>query len=285
LRYPLVGAKTVLITGCSSGIGLASARYLQARGWLVLPTARSSEDLEALRSGGFDPISLDLVDARSVAEAARMALEHGGGRLGGLVNNAGYAQFGAVEDLSREALRRQFETNVLGMQELTNLLIPAFRAQGFGRIVNVSSVYGRISAPLVGAYCASKYAMEALSDAMRIELRGSGVALSIIEPGPIVTEFRRNAASQSAEHLDMEGGGRFGRRYAKSFRRAQETGDKPKPFSAPPEAVARRILHALTSKRPRRRYRVTLPAYVVAVMRRVAPDALLDALLAKSARP
>jgi NAD(P)-dependent dehydrogenase (short-subunit alcohol dehydrogenase family) len=281
----LVSAKTVLITGCSSGIGLASAHYLRVRGWQVLPTARRGEDLEMLRSEGFDPIPLDLVDARSVAEAARMALEQGDGRLGGLVNNAGYAQFGAVEDLSREALLRQFETNVLGMQELTNLLIPAFREQGFGRIVNVSSVYGRISAPLVGAYCASKYAMEALSDAMRIELRGSGVAVSIVEPGPIVTEFRRNAASQSADHLDLEGEGRFGKKYARSFRRAQETGDKPKPFSAPPEAVARRILHALTSKHPRRRYCVTLPAYVVAAMRRVAPDALLDALLAKSARP
>jgi short-subunit dehydrogenase len=274
----------VLITGCSSGIGLASAHCLQARGWHVLPTARRADDLERLRSDGFDPIPLDLVDSQSVAEAVKMALERCGGKLGGLVNNAGYAQFGAVEDLGREALRRQFETNVFGMQELTNLLIPTFRQQGLGRIVNVSSAYGRISAPLVGAYCASKYAMEALSDAMRIELRGSGVAVSIIEPGPIVTEFRRNAASQSAAHLELERG-RFGTKYAKSFRRAQERSDKPKPFSAPPEAVATRVLHALTSTRPKRRYCVTLPAYVGAAMRRVAPDALLDALLANSARP
>jgi NAD(P)-dependent dehydrogenase (short-subunit alcohol dehydrogenase family) len=237
-----------------------------------------------LRADGFDPISLDVADPGSVADAVRVALGLCGGRLGGLVNNAGYAQFGAVEDLSREALRRQFETNVFGMQELTNLLTPTFREQGWGRIVNVSSVYGRIAAPLVGAYCASKYAMEALSDSMRIELRGSGVAVSLIEPGPIVTEFRRNAASRSADHLALEQG-RFGQKYARSFRRAQEKGNEPKPFSAPPEAVAKRVLHALSSPRPRRRYCVTLPAYAVAVARRVAPDALLDALLAKSARP
>jgi NAD(P)-dependent dehydrogenase (short-subunit alcohol dehydrogenase family) len=284
MRYPLVGARTVLITGCSSGIGWASAHYLKARGWHVLPTARRDEDLARLRTEGFDPIPLDLLDAKSVVDAAGIALERVDGKLGGLVNNAGYAQFGAVEDLSREALRRQFEANVFGMQELTNRLIPTLREQGSGRIVNVSSVYGRISAPLVGAYCASKYAMEALSDAMRIELRGSGVALSIIEPGPIVTEFRRNAASQSADHLELEGG-RFGAKYARSFRRSQERNGKPKPFSAPPEAVARRILHALTSRRPRRRYCVTLPAHAGAAMRRFAPDAVLDALLARSARP
>lgn len=283
MRHPAV-ARTVLITGCSSGIGLASARHLAARGWRVLPTARSDEDLERLRAEGFEPIALDVADESSVAEAARLALERTDGRLGGLVNNAGYAQYGAVEDLSRAALRRQLEVNVLGMQELTNLLVPAFRRQGCGRIVNVSSVYGRIAAPLVGAYCASKFAMEALSDAMRVELRGSGVALSLIEPGAITTEFRRNAASQSADHLELEGG-RFGGRYARSFRRARESGDRPKRFSAPPEAVARRILHALSSPRPRRRYAVTLPAYLAAFVRRVAPDALLDAALANSARP
>lgn len=284
MRYPLVSAKNVLVTGCSSGIGFASAQYLAARGWRVLPTARTDEDLEMLRSHGFEPIALDVGDSDSVTTAARVALERCGGTLGGLVNNAGYAQVGAVEDLSRDALRRQFEVNVLGMQELTNLLVPTFRQQGFGRIVNISSVYGRISAPLVGAYCASKYAMEALSDSMRVELRGSGVALSLIEPGPITTEFRRKAATQSADHLETERG-RFGKKYAKSFSRAQAAGDKPKPFSAPPEAVARRIHHALESSRPRRRYCVTVPAYLGAAMRRFAPDALLDALFAKSARP
>jgi NAD(P)-dependent dehydrogenase (short-subunit alcohol dehydrogenase family) len=284
MRYPLVSAKSVLVTGCSSGIGLATALHLAARDWQVLPTARTDEDLEMLRSHGLDPIPLDVGSPDSVAEAARVALERCSGTLGGLVNNAGYAQYGAVEDLGREALRRQFEVNVFGMQELTNLLLPAFRQQGFGRIVNISSVYGRVAAPLVGAYCASKYAMEALSDSMRVELRGTGVAVVLVEPGPIVTNFRANAASQSVDHLDVDHG-RFGKKYEKSFRRAREHGDKPKPFSAPPEAVARRIHHALTSARPKRRYCVTLPAYLVAVMRRIAPDALVDALMANSARP
>ena len=283
MRYPLVGSKSVMITGCSSGIGLASAQVLAAHGWRVLPTARRAEDLDRLAAGGFDPIPLDLESPESVAAAARAALERGGGTLGGLVNNAGYAQFGAVEDLDRDALRRQLETNVLGTQELTNYLVPAFRRQGWGRIVNVSSVYGRITAPLVGTYCASKHALEALSDAMRVELRGSGVALSLIEPGPIATEFRRNAASRSAGLLELEAG-RFAQRYARSFRRASETSDRPKRWSAPPEAVARRILHALSSRRPRRRYCVTLPAYLGAAMRRLAPDSVLDALLANSAR-
>lgn len=284
MRHPDVEERSVLITGCSSGIGLATAEHLRERGWTVVPTARSEKDLAMLSSRGFEPVELDVGDPDSVSEAAKAALDRCNGRLGGLVNNAGFAQYGAVEDLTREALLRQFEVNVLGMQQLTNLLVPTFRAQGWGRIVNVSSVYGRISAPLVGAYCASKYAMEALSDSMRVELRGSGVALSIIEPGPIETAFRKNAAARSFEHLDVDKG-RFGRKYAKSLKRANEKGDKPKPFSAPPEAVARKIHHALTSPRPKRRYCVTVPAYLGAFVRRFAPDALLDFLMRNSARP
>lgn len=284
MRYPEVGERSVLITGCSSGIGLAAAEYMKERGWLVLPTARSEKDLEMLTEKGFDPVMLDVGDADSVADAAKTVLERCDGRLGGVVNNAGFAQYGAVEDLTREALIRQFEVNVFGMQHLTNLLVPTFRAQGWGRIVNVSSVYGRVSAPLVGAYCASKFAMEALSDSMRVELRSSGVALSLIEPGPIETAFRRNAASQSFELLDAEEG-RFARKYAKSLERAQKKSVRPKPFSLPPLAVAKKIHHALTAPRPKRRYCVTVPAYLGAFVRRFAPDALLDYLMKNSARP
>lgn len=283
MRYPLVTAKTVLVTGCSSGIGLATSLHLREHGWSVLPTARRSEDLDMLAQLGFAPIELDLGDETSVADAASAALDRCHGALGALVNNAGFAQYGAVEDLSREALRRQFEVNVFGMQQLTNHLVPPLRDQGRGRIVNVSSVYGRVSAPMVGAYCASKYAMEALADAMRVELRGSGIALSLIEPGPIETEFRRNAAAQSRASLESHAG-RFAARYESSFRRAQETTHRKKPFSAPPEAVAAKIRHALTSARPRRRYCVTVPAYLGAFVRRFAPDALLDLLLKNSAR-
>lgn len=284
MRYPPVLSKNVLVTGCSSGIGLATARYLKERGWNVLPTARAEADLRMLAREGFEPITLDVGDSDSVAAAAKATLERCNGTLGALVNNAGFAQYGAVEDLTREALRRQFEVNVFGMQELTNLLIPAFRRQGFGRIVNVSSVYGRISAPMVGAYCASKYAMEALSDSMRVELRKTGVAVSLVEPGAIVTEFRRNAAAHSMDHLKVEGG-RFGRKYEKSLRRAKEKDETKKPFAAQPVAVAKPIFHALTSTRPKRRYCVTIPAYLVAFVRRFAPDGLLDLLLANSARP
>jgi NAD(P)-dependent dehydrogenase (short-subunit alcohol dehydrogenase family) len=283
MRYPLVASRFVLITGCSSGIGLATALHLREHGWTVLPTARRKEDLDMLAGHGFTPITLDVGDEASVTDAAHAALDRCHGALGGLVNNAGFAQYGAVEDLSRDALRRQFEVNVFGMQQLSNLLVPSFRQQGRGRIVNVSSVYGRVSAPMVGAYCASKYAVEALADAMRVELRGTGVALSLIEPGPIETEFRRNAAAQSLAHLETSTG-RFSARYESSFNRAQDKVRKPKPFSAPPEAVARKIRHALVSARPKRRYCVTFPAYLGAFVRRFAPDALLDLLLRNSAR-
>lgn len=283
MSVPPVEPKSVLITGCSSGIGLASALYLRDRGWTVFPTARRKEDLDMLAGHGFEPITLDVGDEASVADAARVALDRCSNTLGAVVNNAGVAQYGAVEDLTRDALRRQFEVNVFGMQQLTNLLLPVFRERGRGRIVHVSSVYGRISAPMVGAYCASKHAMEALADSMRVELHGTGVALSLIEPGPIETEFRRNAATQSFDHLEA-GKGRFRKKYEKSLHRSQEKAGKPKPFSAPPVAVAKKIAHALESSRPKRRYCVTLPAYLGAFMRRFAPDALLDLLLKNSAR-
>jgi len=220
----------------------------------------------------------------SVARGVKACLELTGGRLGGVVNNAGVAQYGAVEDLGLDVIRKEFEINVFGAQDLTNRLIPLFREQGFGRIVNVSSVYGFVTVPLVGCYCASKYAMEAFSDAMRMELRQAGIAVSLIEPGQIVTAFRRNAARLSQDRLDF-GKGVFGKKYARKFKKVAEKDQQGNRFAKPPEAVAVKICHALESRRPRARYRVTLPAHLAAFMGRFVPTSLVDRLLQNSAKP
>lgn len=276
-----VQSRTALVTGCSTGIGLATARLLRERGWTVWPTARKTDDLARLRSDGFEPVELDLHDPDSVRRAAEEALKRGGSRLGALVNNAGYGQPGAVEDLTREALRRQFEVNLFGLHELTAHVLPAMREQGYGRIVNVSSVLGRLTIPFMGAYCASKHALEALSDALRIELRGTGVAVSIVEPGPIETAFRKNAFESGQEHLDLDRS-RFGERYAsEGKRRAAKNFRSSDPFTALPEAVARRIVHAVESSSPRRRYPVTLPARAGSILARLLPHAVMDWLLAR----
>ncbi len=274
--------RTVLVTGCSSGIGQATAGLLRERGWQVFPTARSPEDLEWLRSKGFQPVRLDVGDPGSVEDAVEEVMTLSLGRLGAVVNNAGVAQFGAVEDLTRESMRRQFEVNTFGAQDLTNRLIPFFRRNGSGRIVNVSSVYGRVTAPMVGCYCASKYAMEAFSDAMRIELMAERIAVSLIEPGPILSAFRTKSADHSVSSINMDAG-RFGDRYARRLKKAKD--DQVKTFfTKPPSAVAIKIAHALESRCPRSRYCVTVPAYLGAFLRRFAPDSLIDLMLAKSAR-
>lgn len=279
--YPSV-RRCVLVTGCSSGIGLATAEVLRLRGWHVIPTARKGEDLAMLSNKGFKPIRLDLSDAASVERAVAEALVLSEGGIGALVNNAGVAQYGAVEDLTRTALEQQFAVNTFGMQDLTNRMIPHFRAQGSGRIVNVSSVFGRVTAPMVGAYCASKYAMEALSDAMRVELRGDGIAVVLVEPGPILSAFRTKSADHSTSHMHMDTG-RYGDRYRRRMEKAKQP-QRNEMFTKPPEAVAVKIAHGLEAKRPHARYLVTIPAYAGAFLRRFAPDILLDRLLANSAR-
>jgi len=277
MAFPAI-KKTVMVTGCSSGIGAATAHVLRKAGWTVTPTARKAVDLERLRAEGFDPVELDVADSASVQAAAAIVLERG--PLGAVVNNAGFGQPGALEDLSREALRYQFEVNVFGLQELTNALIPHFRERGAGRIVHVSSVLGRVSTPFVGAYCASKFAVEALADAQRVELANTGIAVSLIEPGPIESKFRLTAVEHS-EQVDFDES-RFGesmRREAE--RRRKKNGRSGNRFTLPPEAVGEKILHAVESRRPKRRYCVTVPAYLGAWLRRLAPYSLTDRILAK----
>ncbi len=272
--------KSVLITGCSSGIGLCAARGLRARGYRVFATARRQADVAGLAAEGFEALQLDLDDSASIAAAVEAVLARTGGRLYALFNNGGYGQPGAVEDLSREALRRQFETNVFGWQELTNRVIPVMRRQGYGRIVHNSSVLGFVALAYRGAYNASKFALEGLADTQRLELRGTGIRISLIQPGPIESRFRANAYQAFLAWVDAEASPHR-EAYRALVARLTQPGPAA-PFTLPPEAVLRCLIHALESRRPRIRYRVTVPTHAFAVLKRLLPDAWLDWVLGRA---
>ena len=277
--------KTVLVTGCSSGIGLATAKCLRDRGWQVAPTARKAEDLKMLRTEGFEPVALDVTDSASIADAATEVLDRFGGQLGALVNNAGFGITAAMEDCSREMMRSVFEVNVFGLQELTNRFIPLFRKQGYGRIVNVSSVLGELSLPFAGAYSASKFAVEAISDALRRELFDSGVSVSIVQPGPIETKFSKNLAHRT-DDFGANPNSPFLSFYKKliEMRLNGTAGRTAGRFMKPPEAVVEKIFQCLEKPRPPRRVRVTLPAYFGAFVRRALPAAWVDAIMISKLR-
>jgi NAD(P)-dependent dehydrogenase (short-subunit alcohol dehydrogenase family) len=266
--------RSILITGCSSGIGLAAAREMKARGWRVFATARKPEDLARLKDEvGVESLFLDYAEPQSVASAAEHVLSATGGRLTALFNNGGYGQPGAVEDLTRDVLRGQFEANVFGWHDLTTHFIPAMRKQGGGRIVFCSSVLGLIAAPYRGAYCASKFAIEALADTLRIELAGSGIRIALIEPGPIATRFVEHAIEAYRRNIDLENSAHR-HIYRARIARMEEGGKQT--FKLGPEAVAAKLVHALESRNPKPRYYVTLPTYAVALFRRVLPTRALD---------
>lgn len=278
MQLPPVTHRSVLITGCSTGIGLATARRLRTAGWRVLATARKAADVQRLEGEGFEALALDVADEASVAEAVAQAMHRLDGRLGALVNNAGFGQAGAMEDISRATLRHQFEVNVFGAQDLANRLLPALRRAGAGRIVHISSVLGRVTLPLYGSYCASKHALEALADAQRLELRRDGIGVILVEPGPIDTEFRRNSARQVESALDLSGAA-YRDFYRRELERRRASGKPSSRFSKPADAVARVVERALTSQRPRARYTVTLPARLAPLLRAWMPDRLWDAML------
>jgi len=272
--------RSVLITGCSSGIGLASARVMKARGWRVFATARKPEDLARLKDeDGFESLYLDYAEPESIAAVADQVLDATGDALTALFNNGAYGQPGAVEDLRPEVLRAQLEVNVIGWLDLTRRIIPAMRARHEGRIVFCSSVLGLIAAPYRGAYCASKFAVEALGDTLRMELAGTGIHVSLIEPGPIATRFIEHALEAYRRNIDMEGSPH---REIYRARLAQMEAGGQKAFKLPPEAVAAKLVHALEAKRPKARYYVTFPTYAVAILRRLLPTGALDAVAAKN---
>jgi NAD(P)-dependent dehydrogenase (short-subunit alcohol dehydrogenase family) len=271
--------RSILITGCSSGIGWASAGVMKARGWRVLATARRTKDLKRIESElGVEALSLELADPASIAACAEAALQLTAGKLDALFNNAAYGQPGAVEDLAPWVLRRQLEVNVIGTHALTCAIIPAMRAVGRGRIVQCSSVLGVVAAPNRGAYCASKFALEALSDCLRMELAGTGIQVSLIEPGPIRTRFVETSLAAARAHIDIDGSVHAAR--YKQILAGLERGGK-QTFKLEPEAVTEKLVHAVESRRPRARYPVTLPAHAAGILKRLLPTRLLDILAAK----
>lgn len=271
--------KHVLVTGCSTGIGRCIANGLKERGFSVFVTARKSEDIEALTKAGFVAILLDLEDTKSIQAAVVSLLSKTDGQLYGLVNNAAYGLTGAMEDIPVMALRDQFETNIFGTQELTNLLIPVMRKQHAGRIIQISSVLGFVTMKFRGPYCASKYALEALSDAMRYELNDTGIKVSLIEPGPITSNFRSNALNNFRTVINKEHS-HFKEDYARIEN--ELTGENyTVPFSLGPEAVLKKVIHALESERPKARYYVTFPTYLFAFLKRILPGSLLDKILVR----
>jgi len=270
--------KTVLITGCSSGIGYHCAHALQRAGFRVIVTARDEADVKRLKDEGFEALQLDLDDSlsidRVVAEVKRLT----NGKLYALFNNAAYGQPGAVEDLRRDVLRAQFETNLFGTHELTVKLLPMMIEAGEGRIIQNSSVLGFAAMRYRGAYNASKFALEGLSDTLRLELEGTGVFVSIIEPGPIRSQFRANALEKFLKNIDREHS-RLSQLYQKKL--AQLQSDEDAPFTLGPEAVAKALLDALESKNPKIRYRVTFPTHLFYWLKKILPDRAMDWILKK----
>ena len=271
-------SKAVLITGCSSGIGRATAERLAQGDWPVYATARRLDSIADLEEKGCRLLALDVCDEQSMA-AAVTAVEAEHGAVGVLVNNAGYSQSGAVESVPMDQVRRQFETNVFGLLRLTQLVLPGMRRQRWGRVVNLSSMGGRLTFPGGGIYHASKHAVEALGDALRFEVRGFGIDVVTIEPGLIRTEFGETAVGSLAAPQSNGGPyGEFNAAVGKATAEAYDSGPLSK-LGAGPDAVARTIERAIKSRRPRARYRVTASAKLLLTQRRMMPDRAWDAFL------
>ncbi|MBB2495166.1 SDR family NAD(P)-dependent oxidoreductase [Aquipseudomonas ullengensis] len=266
--------RSILITGCSSGIGYASAVACRAAGWQVFVSARDAEDVACLQTEGFTALQLDLNDSASIQAALAAVLVQTGGTLDALFNNGGYGQPGAIEDLPRMAWREQFETNLFGPAELTAAVLPVMRRQGHGRILFNSSVLGYAALPLRGAYNASKFAIEGLVDTLRLELSGSGIEAVLIEPGPIMARFRANSLVALRKHVDRQRSV-HAEAYVQMEERLAKEGAAVK-YTLPAEAVAEVVLRALQRRVPRVRYPVTVPAKLFRVLNRLLPDRLLD---------
>lgn len=273
-------SNSILITGCSSGIGLYCAQALHKRGYLVVASCRKLEDVERLKGLGLHCVQLDLACTQSIQKGLNEALIITNGRLDALFNNGAYGQPGAVEDLPTDALRKQFEVNLFGWHELTCQVIQVMRKQSCGRIIQNSSVLGLVCLPYRGAYNASKFALEGLTDTLRMELKETKIQISLIEPGPIESKFRVNALKAFINNIDIESSAHKKNYLAQQQRLESQT--KPQPFTLGPEAVLKSLLHALESKRAKPRYYVTFPTYLFGYLKRILSTRMLDKLLSKS---
>jgi NAD(P)-dependent dehydrogenase (short-subunit alcohol dehydrogenase family) len=271
-------SKAVLVTGCSSGIGRATAQHLAGKGWTVYATARRADSIADLEAAGCRTLALDVTDEASM-KAAVEVVEGEHGAVGVLVNNAGYSQSGAVESVPIEDVRRQFETNVFGLVRLTQLVLPGMRNRHWGKVVNISSMGANFVFPGGGFYHATKYAVDAISDALRFEVKGFGVDVVIIQPGLIKTDFG-NAAVGSMGDVEQDGGpyGSFNAAVGEATKGVYESGPLGK-LGGGPEAVAKAIQRAITARRPKARYRVTPSAHLLIRQRSLMTDRMWDAMM------
>ena len=276
----MTSKKSILITGCSSGIGYDAAHGLAARGWRVFATCRQETDCARLRREGLESFVLDYADETLVSTALAQVLDATGGTLDALFNNGAYALPGAAEDLPRASLRELFETNVFGWHDLTRQVIPVMRAQGAGRIVNCSSVLGLVVAPWRSAYNASKFAIEGLTDTLRLEMRGTGIHIVLIEPGPVTSQIRQNAVVAFEKWIDWENSVRADEYRSTLIKRLYEKRGKDR-FELPASAVTQKLINALESPKPKPRYFVTTPTYIMSGLKRILPTKALDWILAK----
>jgi short-subunit dehydrogenase len=275
----MISSKTILITGCSTGIGYSTAITLKNRGHNVIATARKSSDVIRLKQEGFTTLHLDLADSNSIQIAVKQAIVLTEGKIDALFNNGAFGQAGAVEDLSRDTLRSQFETNLFGTHELTNLVLQLMRKQGHGRIIYNSSVLGLVAMPYRGAYTASKFALEGLADTLRQELYDIPIYISLIEPGPIISDFRKNSYLLYQQNIDYKNSAHKPA-YDKLVNRLQKEGAAVA-FTLPAAAVVSKVIHALEANRPKTRYYVTFPTYLFAILKYLLPTSWLDALIRK----
>ncbi|PIB23277.1 short-chain dehydrogenase [Amylibacter kogurei] len=273
--------KSILITGCSSGIGYDAAHTLHKRGWRVFATCRQETDCERLRGEGLESFLLDYADEDSIKAAVAETLSRTGGTLDALYNNGAYALPGLTQDYPRQALREIFETNLFGYFDLINQILPTMLAQGHGRIINCSSVLGIAAMRARGAYNSTKFAMEGLTDTMRLELYRQPVDIILIEPGPITTDIRVNAQPHFEKWIDWENSSARKLYERELMPRLYVENPTPDKGELPPSAVTAKLIHALESKRPRPRYYVTTPTYVASILRRILPTRAMDWVFAK----
>lgn len=271
--------RTILITGCSSGIGYTCATGLKQRGWRVFATARKPSDLARLAAEGLETLYLDYTEPQSIDHCVAEVAKRTGGKLYGLFNNGAYGQPGAVEDLTREVLEAQFQSNFFGWHQLTCACLPLMRANGSGRIVQNSSVLGLVAMKWRGAYNASKFAIEGLSDTLRLELKGTGIDVVLIEPGPIKSRFTEHALAAFSRNVD-ESGSHYKDAYARQRARLGKGGSNR--FKLPPEAVLEKLIHALESRKPKIRYYVTTPTHMMGWSRRLFSYRLMDKIANKA---
>lgn len=276
---PMTEQKIILITGCSSGIGCATALVMRDAGWRVLATARQAVDVERLRGEGFESFVVDYADTGSLEAARDYIVQNCGGRIDALFNNGAFACPGAAEDLPRGALREIFETNVFGLHELTTLIIPLMRAQGFGRVLNCSSVLGVVTAPWRGAYVSTKFALEGLTDTLRVEMADTPIKFILINPGPITSKIRANSIPHFERWIDWKNSPRKAQYETLLHRLYEDNG--PDKYELPARDVGELVLRACDAKSPKARYFITVPAKMASRLKRILPTAMLDRMLAK----